>query len=216
MHAARERGLVLAARNHAWHRRPPPPGLLHQRDRGHQDASADDQALLTHAKMHSRMRRTGNGWENAALERCFATPTAEVPISVVERHAAARSAVVDDIERCYTRVRLHSPLGSAVQSPMRVSMQSEPVPHSSVSMTSSQAQAAQQSATLPWNAYRAPAAARTRVRAGRGMIAGSLVAHVACCGEHRRLAGWASGCVDARASQPQDLSRSRPPPRSDL
>src|SRR5215218_1974255 len=36
MQASLERGLVMAALNHAWQRRQPPPGLLHHSDRGSQ------------------------------------------------------------------------------------------------------------------------------------------------------------------------------------
>jgi len=111
MQASLERGLVMAALNHAWQRRQPPPGLLHHSDRGSQYASADYQALLTQAKMRSSMSRKGNCWDNAAMESFFATLKAELPVSVFESHAAARSAVFDYIERFYNRVRLHSTLG---------------------------------------------------------------------------------------------------------
>jgi putative transposase len=111
MQASLERGLVVAALNHAWQRRQPPPGLLHHSDRGSQYASADYQALLTQAKMRSSMSRKGNCWDNAAMESFFATLKAELPVSVFESHAAARSAVFDYIERFYNRVRLHSTLG---------------------------------------------------------------------------------------------------------
>jgi putative transposase len=111
MQASLERGLVMAALNHAWHRRQPPPGLLHHSDRGSQYASADYQALLRQAKMRSSMSRKGNCWDNAAMESFFATLKAELPVSVFESHAAARSAVFDYIERFYNRVRLHSTLG---------------------------------------------------------------------------------------------------------
>jgi transposase InsO family protein len=111
MQASLERGLVMAALNHAWQRRQPPPGLLHHSDRGSQYASADYQALLTQAKMRSSMSRKGNCWDNAAMESFFATLKAELPVSVFESQAAARSAVFDYIERFYNRVRLHSTLG---------------------------------------------------------------------------------------------------------
>jgi putative transposase len=106
-----ERGLVLAALEHALHRRQPPPDLLHHSDRGSQYASADYQALLAQAKMRSSMSRKGNCWDNAAMESFFATLKAELSVSVFDSHAAARSAVFDYIERFYNRVRLHSTLG---------------------------------------------------------------------------------------------------------
>jgi putative transposase len=106
-----ERGLVLAALEHALQRRQPAPNLLHHSDRGSQYASADYQALLAQAEMRSSMSRKGNCWDNAAMESFFATLKAELPVSVFDSHAAARSAVFDYIERFYNRVRLHSTLG---------------------------------------------------------------------------------------------------------
>jgi putative transposase len=106
-----ERGLVLAALDHAVQRRQPPPGLLHHSDRGSQYASADYQALLTQAQMRSSMSRKGNCWDNAAMESFFATLKAELPLTVFPDHTAARSAVFDYIERFYNRQRLHSTLG---------------------------------------------------------------------------------------------------------
>jgi hypothetical protein len=50
------------------------------------------------------------GWTDER-RRCFATLKAELPVSVFDSHAAARSAVFDYIERFYNRVRLHSTLG---------------------------------------------------------------------------------------------------------
>lgn len=106
-----ERGLVLAALNHALQRRHPTSGLLHHSDRGSQYASAEYQALLTQAQMQRSMSRKGNCWDNAAMESFFATLKAELPLTVFSSHAAARSAVFDYIERFYNRVRLHSTLG---------------------------------------------------------------------------------------------------------
>jgi putative transposase len=91
--------------------RQPPPGLLHHSDRGSQYASAEYQALLTQAKMRSSMSRKGNCWDNAAMESFFATRKAELPFSIFDSHAAARSAVFDYIERFYNCQRLHSTLG---------------------------------------------------------------------------------------------------------
>jgi transposase InsO family protein len=106
-----ERSLVIAALEHALQRRQVAPGLLHHSDRGSQYASADYQVLLAQAQMQSSMSRKGNCWDNAAMESFFATLKAELPLSVFESHAAARSAVFDYIERFYNRVRLHSTLG---------------------------------------------------------------------------------------------------------
>jgi putative transposase len=111
-----ERSLVLAALEHALQRRRPPPGLLHHSDRGSQYVSGEYQALLAKTQMRGSMSRKGNCWDNAAMESFFATLKAELPVSVFDSHAAARSAVFDYIERFYNRVRLHSTLG--YRSPM--------------------------------------------------------------------------------------------------
>lgn len=105
-----ERGLVVAALQDACRRRRPPPGLLHHSDRGSQYASADYQAVLHAAQMTSSMSRTGNCWDNAAMESFFATLKAELPTTVFASHAAARQAVFDYIERFYNRQRRHSTL----------------------------------------------------------------------------------------------------------
>ena len=106
-----ERGLVLAALEHALQRRQPAPGLLHHSDRGSQYASAEYQALLAQAQIRSSMSRKGDCWDNAAMESFFATLKAELRVAVFPSHAAARSAVFDYIERFYNRQRLHSTLG---------------------------------------------------------------------------------------------------------
>jgi putative transposase len=111
MQSSLERDLVLAALTHALQRRQIAPGLLHHSDRGSQYASGEYQALLAQAKMRSSMSRKGDCWDNAAMESFFATLKAELPLSVFDSHAAARSAVFDYIERFYNRVRLHSTLG---------------------------------------------------------------------------------------------------------
>jgi putative transposase len=111
MQPSLERGLVLAALNHALQRRQVAPGLLHHSDRGSQYASGEYQALLAQAQMRSSMSGKGNCWDNAAMESFFATLKAELPVSVFDSHAAARGAVFDYIERFYNRVRLHSTLG---------------------------------------------------------------------------------------------------------
>lgn len=105
-----ERQLVLAALADAIGRRRPPAGVLHHSDRGSQYASAEYQARLAAAQMQPSMSRTGNCWDNAAMESFFATLKAELPQTVFASHAAARSAVFDYIERFYNRQRRHSTL----------------------------------------------------------------------------------------------------------
>jgi putative transposase len=111
MQATLERGLVLAALDHALDRRQPPVGLLHHSDRGSQYASAAYQAELRRARMQGSMSRPGNCWDNAPIESFFATLKSELPVTMFASHAAARSAVFDYIERFYNRQRRHSALG---------------------------------------------------------------------------------------------------------
>jgi transposase InsO family protein len=87
--------------------RQPPPGLLHHSDRGSQYASAEYQALLTQPQMQCSMSRKGNCWDNAAMERFFATLKTELPLTVFPNHAAARSAVFDYIESPVAYERQH-------------------------------------------------------------------------------------------------------------
>jgi putative transposase len=110
MQATLERRLVLAALEHALGRRQPPAGLIHHSDRGSQYASAEYQALLGQAQMHSSMSRRGDCWDNAPMESFFATLKTEVATPVFASHAAARQAVFEYIEGFYNRLRRHSAL----------------------------------------------------------------------------------------------------------
>ena len=89
---------------------PPPAGLLHHSDQGRQYTSANYRAILHAYGITASMSRTGNCWDNAAMERFFATLQTELPQTVVPSHAAARPAVFDDIERFYNRQRRYSTL----------------------------------------------------------------------------------------------------------
>jgi transposase InsO family protein len=106
-----ERTVVLAALADAIGRRQPPAGVLHHSDRGSQYASGEYQAMLAKHGIVASMSRTGNCWDNAAMESFFATLKAELPQAEFASHAQARSAVFDYIERFYNRQRRHSTLG---------------------------------------------------------------------------------------------------------
>lgn len=105
-----ERKLVLSALADAIGRRQPPRGMLQHSDRGSQYASGEYQALLARHGIVASMSRTGNCWDNAAMESFFATLKAELPQIEFANHAEARSAVFDYIERFYNRQRRHSTL----------------------------------------------------------------------------------------------------------
>jgi putative transposase len=118
-----ERELVVTALQDALGRRQLPPGLLHHSDQGSQDASADYQALLAQVGMTTSMSRPGNCWDNAAMERFFATLKAELPVAVFAPHADARTAVFDSIERFYNRKRIHATF--AYRTPLRAEQEWE-------------------------------------------------------------------------------------------
>lgn len=64
---------VAAALRMAVQHRTPSPGLLLHSDRGSHYASGDYQAWLGQQGIRCRMSRTGNGWDNAVMERFFLT-----------------------------------------------------------------------------------------------------------------------------------------------
>lgn len=85
--------------------------LLHHSDRGCQYASAEYRWLLTQHDLEPSMSRTGNPYDNAAMESFFST----LKIECLHRYVLitrdqARALVFDYIEVFYNRVRLHSAL----------------------------------------------------------------------------------------------------------
>jgi len=68
-----EEALVLDALRMALEQRRPAPGLVLHTDRGTRYAAGAHQALLAPHLLTDSMSRTGNCWENAVLERFFAT-----------------------------------------------------------------------------------------------------------------------------------------------
>jgi len=109
--------LPLAALRMALGRRRPARGLLHHSDRGCQYASAEYRALLSTHGMEASMSRTGNPYDNAAVESFFST----LKIECLHRHAPitrveTQALTFDYIETFYNRTRLHSALG--FQSPV--------------------------------------------------------------------------------------------------
>jgi transposase InsO family protein len=107
-----ETSLALNALCLALGRRQPPAGLLHHSDRGCQYASADYQAVLTAHHVVVSMSRTGNCYDNAAMESFFATLKCEL---IHHCHYAtrdeARHSIVAYIEGFYNATRRHSALG---------------------------------------------------------------------------------------------------------
>ena len=99
--------LVMAIRA-----RCPEQGLLHHSDRGTQYASEDYQAMLERHGIRCSMSRSGNCWDNAAMESFF--KTFKVELTYQEHYATreeARKSIYEYIELFYNRQRLHSSLG---------------------------------------------------------------------------------------------------------
>lgn len=101
-----ERAWLMAVTN-----RRPPAQLLHHSDRGSQYTSEMYLDLLTQAQCTISMSRTGNAYDNAAMESFFATLKGECAVSQFATRAEARSTIFEFIEVWYNRQRLHSSLG---------------------------------------------------------------------------------------------------------
>ena len=91
--------------------RHPPQQLLHHTDRGSSYTSAAYRKLLAQAGCQISMSRTGNCYDNAAMESFFATLKGECAVTSFATRAEARSSIFEFIEVWYNRQRLHSSLG---------------------------------------------------------------------------------------------------------
>ena len=104
--------LPLAALRMALGQRRPARGLLHHSDRGCQYASAEYRSLLHARGLEASMSRTGNPYDNAAVECFFSTLKTEC----LHRHSSmtrrqTQALAFDSIETFCNRTRLHSALG---------------------------------------------------------------------------------------------------------
>ena len=94
-----------------WRRRPNAQ-LLHHSDRGSQYTSDQFQQLLAEHGVICSMSRSGNCWDNAAMESFFSTlKTERTSRKVYRTRDEARADVFDYIERFYNKRRRHSTLG---------------------------------------------------------------------------------------------------------
>jgi len=91
--------------------RQPPAQFLHHTDRGSQYTSEAYWQLLEAAQCQASMSRTGNCYDNAAMESFHATLKGECAITQFATRADARTAIFEFIEVWYNRQRLHSTLG---------------------------------------------------------------------------------------------------------
>lgn len=105
--------LVLAALANALKRRRPPAGLLHHSDRGSQYVDQTYLAALLLAGFERSMSRSGNCYDNAAMESFWSTLKTESGLtdSIPPTRHQAELAVFDYIETFYNPTRRHSSLG---------------------------------------------------------------------------------------------------------
>ncbi len=104
--------LVTDALVMAIWRRGKPDALLHHSDQGSQYTSKQFQRLLADNGVTCSMSRSGNVWDNAAMESFFSSLKTERTVRRVYRtRDQARADVFDYIERFYNPFRRHSTLG---------------------------------------------------------------------------------------------------------
>ena len=104
--------LVTDALVMAIWRRGKPDALLHHSDQGSQYTSEQFQRLMGDNGITCSMSRSGNVWDNAAMESFFSSlKTERTARKVYRTRDAARADVFDYIERFYNVVRRHSTLG---------------------------------------------------------------------------------------------------------
>lgn len=95
-----------------WRRRPKDAALLHHSDQGSQYTSEQFQRLLADHGVQCSMSRSGNVWDNAAMESFFSTlKTERVSRKYYSTRGQGRADVFDYIERFYNPQRRHSTLG---------------------------------------------------------------------------------------------------------
>jgi putative transposase len=112
MSASMTAQLVTDALTMAIWRRGKPETLLHHSDRGSQYTSEQFQRLLADHGITCSMSRSGNVWDNAAMESFFSSLKFERTARRTYRtRDEARTDVFDYLERFYNPKRRHSTLG---------------------------------------------------------------------------------------------------------
>lgn len=98
--------------------------VLHHSDRGSQYTSEHFQRLLGELGITCSMSRSGNVWDNSAVESFFSSlKTERTSRRTYRTRAAARADIFEYIERFYNPVRRHSTLG--YRSPMEYERQGQ-------------------------------------------------------------------------------------------
>ena len=104
--------LVTDALVMAIWRRGKPDALLHHSDQGSQYTSEQFQRLMADNGVTCSMSRSGNVWDNAAMESFFSSlKTERIARKTYRTRNQARQDVFDYIERFYDPARRHSTLG---------------------------------------------------------------------------------------------------------
>ncbi len=99
-----------------------PDALLHHSDRGSQYTSEQFQRLMADHGVTCSMSRSGNVWDNAAMESFFSSlKTERTARKTYRTRDQARADVFDYIERFYNARRRHSTIG--YKSPMEFERQ---------------------------------------------------------------------------------------------
>ena len=112
MSAAMTAQLVTDALVMAIWRRGRPDALLHHSDQGSQYTSEQFQRLMADNGVTCSMSRSGNVWDNAAMESFFSSlKTERIGSKTYRTRDQARADVFDYIERFYNARRRHSTLG---------------------------------------------------------------------------------------------------------
>ena len=112
--------LVTDALDAIWHAAA--CALLHHSDRGSQYTSEQFQRLMADNGVVCSMSRSGNVWDNAAMESFFSSlKTERTARKMYRTRDAAKVDVFDYIERFYNPKRRHSTIG--YMSPMEFERQ---------------------------------------------------------------------------------------------
>ena len=112
MSAAMAAQLVTDALVMAVWRRDKPDALLHHSDRGSQYTREQFQRLMADHGVVCSMSRSGNVWDNAAMESFFSSLKTEHTAGKLYRtRDEAKADVFDYIERFYNPKRRHSRIG---------------------------------------------------------------------------------------------------------
>jgi putative transposase len=93
-------------------RRGKPNELLHHSDQGSQYISLSFQRLMADSGIVCSRSRSGNVWDNAAMESFFSSlKTERTARKIYRTRNEAKKDVIDCIERFYNATRRHSTIG---------------------------------------------------------------------------------------------------------